>query len=59
MTLFRCGLPELCSYFDDEEVEMNEWSTSWLQTLLSKEMKLENLIRLWGKLSREGCGRVY
>lgn len=47
MTLFRCGLPELCSYFDDEEVDLNEWTTSWLQNLLSKEMRFENLVRLW------------
>jgi hypothetical protein len=49
MTLFRCGLPELCSYFDEEEVDLNEWSTSWLHNLLAKEMKFENLVRLWGK----------
>ncbi|KAI7904977.1 rab-GTPase-TBC domain-containing protein [Cokeromyces recurvatus] len=30
-----------------EEVDINEWSTSWLQNLLAKEMKLENLVRLW------------
>ncbi|KAI8967381.1 rab-GTPase-TBC domain-containing protein [Mycotypha africana] len=47
MTLFRYGLPELCSYFDEEEVDLNEWSTSWLQNLLSKEMRFENLVRLW------------
>ncbi|RCI00085.1 hypothetical protein CU098_011238 [Rhizopus stolonifer] len=47
MTLFRCSLPELCSYFDEEEVDLNEWSTSWLQSLLSKEMRFENLVRLW------------
>ncbi|KAI8347606.1 rab-GTPase-TBC domain-containing protein [Choanephora cucurbitarum] len=47
MTLFRCSLVELCSYFDEEEVDLNEWSTSWLQNLLSKEMRFENLVRLW------------
>ncbi|KAI8085600.1 rab-GTPase-TBC domain-containing protein [Thamnidium elegans] len=30
-----------------EEVDLNEFTTSWLQYLLSKEMKFENLIRLW------------
>ncbi|KAI8095013.1 rab-GTPase-TBC domain-containing protein [Gilbertella persicaria] len=30
-----------------EEVDLNEWSTSWLQSLLSKEMRFENLVRLW------------
>lgn len=39
-----------CSYFDDEEVDINEWSTSWLQNLLAKEMRFENLVRLWGKV---------
>ncbi|KAI8887865.1 RabGAP/TBC [Backusella circina FSU 941] len=47
MTLFRCGLPELCSYFEDEEVDLNEWTTSWLQNLLAKEMKFDNVVRLW------------
>lgn len=37
-----------CSYFDDEEVDINEWSTSWLHNLLSKEMRFENVVRLWG-----------
>ncbi|KAI9481276.1 MAG: rab-GTPase-TBC domain-containing protein [Benjaminiella poitrasii] len=31
----------------DEEVDLNEFTTSWLQYLLSKEMKFQNLIRLW------------
>ncbi|PHZ14603.1 RabGAP/TBC [Rhizopus microsporus ATCC 52813] len=47
MTLFRCSLPELCNYFEDEEVDIHEWSTSWLQNLLSKEMRFDNLVRLW------------
>ncbi|CAO3699145.1 unnamed protein product [Rhizopus stolonifer] len=49
MTLFRCSLPELCNYFEDEEVEILDWSTSWLQNLLSKELRFDNLVRLWGK----------
>ncbi|RCH77578.1 hypothetical protein CU098_002272, partial [Rhizopus stolonifer] len=47
MTLFRCSLPELCNYFEDEEVEILDWSTSWLQNLLSKELRFDNLVRLW------------
>ncbi|KAI8989555.1 rab-GTPase-TBC domain-containing protein [Pilobolus umbonatus] len=31
----------------EEEVDINEFTTSWLQYLLSKEMKFENIIRLW------------
>lgn len=37
------------NFFEEEEVDLNEFTTSWLQYLLSKEMKFENLIRLWGK----------
>ncbi|KAI8091402.1 rab-GTPase-TBC domain-containing protein [Gilbertella persicaria] len=47
MTLFRYVLPDLRNYFEEEEVDLNEFTTSWLQHLLSKEMKFENLIRLW------------
>ncbi|ORZ26113.1 rab-GTPase-TBC domain-containing protein [Absidia repens] len=31
----------------DEEVDLNEWATSWLQNLLSKEMQFDDLLRLW------------
>ncbi|KAI9321008.1 rab-GTPase-TBC domain-containing protein [Dichotomocladium elegans] len=31
----------------DEEVDLNEWITSWLQHLLTREMQFEDLIRLW------------
>ncbi|KAI7902206.1 rab-GTPase-TBC domain-containing protein [Cokeromyces recurvatus] len=31
----------------EEEVNLNEFTTSWLQYLLSKELKFQNLIRLW------------
>ncbi|KAI8389347.1 rab-GTPase-TBC domain-containing protein [Blakeslea trispora] len=47
MTLFRYVLPDLRNYFEEEEVDLNEFTTSWLQHLLSREMKFENLIRLW------------
>ncbi|KAI7857601.1 rab-GTPase-TBC domain-containing protein [Circinella umbellata] len=47
MTLFRNVLPELCNYFEEEEVDLNEWVTSWLQHLLSREMKFEDIVRLW------------
>ncbi|ORZ25312.1 rab-GTPase-TBC domain-domain-containing protein [Absidia repens] len=47
MTLFRYVIPDLCSYFEDEEVDLNEWATSWLQNLLAKEMQFDDLLRLW------------
>ncbi|KAL0075358.1 rab-GTPase-TBC domain-containing protein [Phycomyces blakesleeanus] len=47
LSLFRYALPELCNYFEDEEVNLDEWSTSWLQNLLSKELPFSNLVALW------------
>ncbi|CDH58468.1 ankyrin repeat-containing protein [Lichtheimia corymbifera JMRC:FSU:9682] len=47
MTLFRHTLPDLCNYFEEEEVDLSEWTTSWLQHLLSREMKFEDLVQLW------------
>ncbi|KAI9595968.1 rab-GTPase-TBC domain-containing protein [Syncephalis fuscata] len=35
------------NYFIEEEVDVNEWATSWLQFLLSKELPLPCLLRLW------------
>lgn len=49
MTLFRYVIPDLCSFFEDEEVDLNEWATSWLQHLLAKELQFDDLLRLWGK----------
>jgi hypothetical protein len=37
------------NYFEEEEVDLNEWATSWLQYLLAKELTFDNLVRLWGK----------
>ena len=37
-----------CNYFEEEEVNLHEWVTSWLQYMLSREMKFEDLVRLWG-----------
>ncbi|CAG8495291.1 5610_t:CDS:2, partial [Ambispora leptoticha] len=47
MTLFRAVLPDLYNYFEEEEVYLNEWATSWLQYLLSRELQLPDLMRLW------------
>ncbi|CAG8721216.1 4070_t:CDS:2, partial [Acaulospora morrowiae] len=47
MTLFREFIPDLYNYFEDEEVDINEWASSWLQFLLAKELQLEDLMRLW------------
>ncbi|PKC07607.1 RabGAP/TBC [Rhizophagus irregularis] len=31
----------------EEEVDINEWASSWLQNLFAKELQFENLLRLW------------
>ncbi|KAF9145904.1 hypothetical protein BGX30_006044 [Mortierella sp. GBA39] len=47
MTLFRTCIPDLYSYFEEEEVDIKEWAASALQFVLSKELSLENTMRLW------------
>ncbi|KAK9768011.1 hypothetical protein K7432_001695 [Basidiobolus ranarum] len=47
LTLFRISIPDLYNYFQEEEVDLNEWATSWLLHLLAKELPLECLLRLW------------
>ncbi|KAF9178786.1 hypothetical protein BGZ51_008802 [Haplosporangium sp. Z 767] len=47
MTLFHACLPDLYSYFEEEEVDIKEWSASALQFFLSRELTLENTMRLW------------
>ncbi|CAG8536082.1 10200_t:CDS:2, partial [Ambispora gerdemannii] len=47
MTLFRAVLPDLYNYFEEEEVYLNEWATSCLQYLLSRELQLADIMRLW------------
>ncbi|ORX90747.1 RabGAP/TBC [Basidiobolus meristosporus CBS 931.73] len=47
ITLFRTLLPDLYNYFQDEEVDFNEWVASWNLNLLAKELPLDSLSRLW------------
>ncbi|KAG0249358.1 hypothetical protein BG011_009379 [Mortierella polycephala] len=47
MTLFRTCIPDLYNYFEEEEVDIKEWAASALQFVLSKELSLENTMRLW------------
>ena len=49
LTLFRHALPDLWSYFEDEQVPYLEIATSWLQTMLAKELWLSDVLRLWGQ----------
>jgi len=41
LMLFRTLLPDVYNHFEDEEVDNKEWSTSWCQYLLAKELPLE------------------
>ncbi|KAF9370594.1 hypothetical protein CPB97_002618 [Podila verticillata] len=47
MTLFHACLPDLYSYFEEEEVNIREWAASALRHLLSRELTVENTLRLW------------
>jgi hypothetical protein len=49
LTLFRSALPELHSYFEDEQVPFLEVAVCWLRTLLAREMWLGDVLRLWGE----------
>lgn len=42
------------NYFVEEEVDVNEWATSWLQHLLSRELPLPCLLRLWDVYFSQG-----
>lgn len=48
LTLFRLAIPDLHSYFEDEQVPYVQVTLSWLTTLLSREMWLGDVLRLWG-----------
>lgn len=47
MAVFRITQPELYSHFEQEELEPNEWAIPWIQSLLSRELPLDCVLRLW------------
>lgn len=47
MMYFRSVQPELYSHFEEEEINSNDWATSWLQYLLACELPLDCVLRLW------------
>ncbi|EFC45351.1 predicted protein [Naegleria gruberi] len=47
ITLFKCTQPDLYQYFVNEEVEPNEWCLPWIKYLLSKQLPLDCVRRLW------------
>eukprot|EP00761_Pharyngomonas_kirbyi_P004455 gb/GECH01004460.1/.p1 GENE.gb/GECH01004460.1/~~gb/GECH01004460.1/.p1 ORF type:complete len:293 (+),score=46.88 gb/GECH01004460.1/:1-879(+) len=57
MMLFRWTLPELYAYFEQEEVEPNEWALPWFRHLLVPHLPMACVARLWDTyLSRGGMG---
>jgi len=44
---FRSLNPSLFNFFEEEELSPNDFVTSWMQSLLAKELPLECLVRLW------------
>ena len=51
LTLFHQALPDLHSYFEDEQVPYVAVFLNWLTTLLAREMWLGDVLRLWGESS--------
>lgn len=47
MMYFRSVQPELFNHFEEEEINSNDWAPSWLQFLLSNELPLDCVLRLW------------
>ncbi|KAJ3221256.1 hypothetical protein HK099_003664 [Clydaea vesicula] len=47
LMLFRVLLPELYTHFEEEDLNFHEWTTTWFSNLLSKELPLECVLRLW------------
>lgn len=51
--LFRAVLPDLYTHMEEEQVDINDWARSWLETLLAKELPMPctrynpGVIRLW------------
>ncbi|KAJ2552539.1 hypothetical protein EV175_003273 [Coemansia sp. RSA 1933] len=47
LSYFRTLLPELYNYFEDEELDVSEWASSWLRFLLAKELPTGSVLELW------------
>ncbi|KAI9504125.1 hypothetical protein GGI25_001325 [Coemansia spiralis] len=47
LSYFRTLMPELYNYFEDEELDVGEWASSWLRFLLAKELPTACVLSLW------------
>ncbi|KAA8499076.1 TBC1 domain family member 12 [Porphyridium purpureum] len=47
VTMFRVLQPELWDYFESEEVPVSQWIPSWFKSLLSRQLPLSCVLRLW------------
>ncbi|KAJ2608667.1 hypothetical protein H4S08_004363 [Coemansia sp. RSA 1365] len=47
LSYFRTLLPELYNYFEEEELDVGEWASSWLRNLLAKELPTSCILTLW------------
>ncbi len=47
MTLFRCTQIDLYRYFEQEEVEPNDWANPWIRYMLSRELPMSVVCRLY------------
>jgi len=47
ITLFRTLLPDLHNYFEEEDIDLSTLGHEWLSRLLTKELNLQSVLRLW------------
>ncbi|KAJ1961964.1 hypothetical protein GGI12_002943 [Dipsacomyces acuminosporus] len=47
LSYFRTLMPELYNYFEEEDVDISEWASSWLRYLLAKELPIQSVLQLW------------
>ncbi|KAJ1848696.1 hypothetical protein LPJ73_003902 [Coemansia sp. RSA 2703] len=47
LSYFRTLMPELYNYFEEEDLDVGEWASSWLRYLLSKELPTPSVLSLW------------
>eukprot|EP00658_Telonema_sp_P-2_P007758 TRINITY_DN12885_c0_g1_i1.p1 TRINITY_DN12885_c0_g1~~TRINITY_DN12885_c0_g1_i1.p1 ORF type:complete len:297 (+),score=75.92 TRINITY_DN12885_c0_g1_i1:105-995(+) len=56
--LLRSLHPDLSNHFEEEELEPEEWALPWLQHLLTAELPVQCVLRLWDTYFAIQDGRV-